>query len=161
MKNQDSARRKPTPFDELLGIEMVSIGEGVAELEVELSPRHRNRRGVAHGGVVSALLDSSLGAAVVSTLAAQEWCGTLELSVQFRNPARHGPLRGSGRVERRGRRVAFASGEVVDARGRVVAAAHGVWTIWPQHPDQGESPGRDGDRSLRPSATDRADTARA
>ena len=129
-------RRNPTPFDELLGIEPVRVADGQSEIRLELTPAHCNRRGVAHGGVVSALLDVSLGSAVVSTTTEEEWCGTLELSVQFRDPARHGPLTGHGRVERRGRRVAFAAGEVVDARGRVVAAAHGVWTIWPSHPDR-------------------------
>lgn len=137
MGTEDEVSRQPTPFDELLGVEVISAKGGMAEACLEITPLHRNRRGVAHGGVVSALLDTSLGAAVVSTLAAQEWCGTLELSVQFRDPARHGPLRGRGRVERRGRQVAFAAGEVIDARGKVVAAAHGVWTIWPGHPDAG------------------------
>ena len=128
--------RKPTPFDALLGLEVVRAAAGEAEASLQITEAHRNRRGVAHGGVVSALLDTSLGAAVVSTLSPQEWCGTLELSVQFRDPARHGPLRGTGRVVRRGRRVAFAEGEVRDAHGRVVAAAHGVWTVWPGHPDR-------------------------
>lgn len=127
--------RKPTPFDALLGLEVTRAADGEAEAVLELTDGHRNRRGVAHGGVVSALLDTSLGAAVVSTLTPEEWCGTLELSVQFRDPARRGPLRGRGRVVRRGRRVAFAQGEVLDARGKVVAAAHGVWTVWPSHPD--------------------------
>jgi uncharacterized protein (TIGR00369 family) len=131
----DPSFRNPTPFDSLLGIEPLSAQDGESEIRLDLSPDHCNRRGVAHGGVVSALLDISLGAAVVSTTTPEEWCGTLELSVQFRDPARHGPLTGRGRVERRGGRVAFAAGEVVDARGRVVAAAHGVWTIWPAHPD--------------------------
>ncbi len=132
----DPIRRNPTPFDDLLGIEPLRAQDGESEIRLELDAAHCNRRGVAHGGVVSALLDISLGAAVVSTTTAEEWCGTLELSVQFRDPARHGPLTGRGRVERRGRSVAFAAGEVVDARGRVVAAAHGVWTIWPAHPDR-------------------------
>ncbi len=132
-------KRRPTPFDQLMGMEVMVAAGGAAEVRLEVTPSHRNLRGVAHGGVVASLLDSSLGAAVVSTLAPQEWCGTLELSVQFRNPARHGPLVGRGRVERRGRRVAFAAGEVLDARGKVVAAAHGVWTIWPRHPDGQQS----------------------
>lgn len=132
-------KRRPTPFDELMGMEFMVAADGAAEVRLEVTPGHRNGRGVAHGGVVASLLDSSLGAAVVSTLAPQEWCGTLELSIQFRNPARHGPLVGRGRVERRGRRIAFAAGEVIDARGKVVAAAHGVWTIWPGHPDGQES----------------------
>lgn len=138
-----TGERKPTPFDELLGVELLEAEDGRGETRLELTDRHRNRRGVAHGGVVSALLDVSLGAAVVSSLRPEEWCGTLELSVQFRDPARHSPLRGSGRLERRGRRVAFAAGEVRDARGRVVAAAHGVWTIWPRHPDGEDAPGAD------------------
>lgn len=132
----DEVKRNPTPFDELLGLEVLEAADGKAEVRLALTPAHLNRRGVAHGGVVSALLDVSLGGAVVSTTTAEEWCGTLELSVQFRDPARRGPLTGRGRVERRGQRVAFAAGEVVDARGRVVAAAHGVWTIWPSNPDQ-------------------------
>jgi uncharacterized protein (TIGR00369 family) len=127
--------RKPTPFDALLGTRAIEVRDGEAHMSLELGDQHRNRRGVAHGGVVSALLDTSLGAAVVSTLRPEEWCGTLELSVQFREPARRGPLSGHGRVARRGRQVAFAEGEVRDARGRVVAVAHGVWTIWPAHPD--------------------------
>lgn len=132
----EEVKRNPTPFDELLGLEVVRAADGEAEVRLVLTPAHLNRRGVAHGGVVSALLDVSLGAAVVSTTTAEEWCGTLELSVQFRDPARHGPLTGRGRVERRGRSVAFAAGEVLDAGGRVVAAAHGVWTIWPTNPDR-------------------------
>lgn len=136
MSSEPPTTRKPTPFDDLLGLAVTRAAGGASEVALELTPAHRNRRGVAHGGVVSALLDVSLGAAVVSTLAPEEWCGTLELSVQFRDPARHGPLTGRGRVERRGRRVAFAAGEALDAHGRVVAAAHGVWTIWPSHPDR-------------------------
>lgn len=132
--------RKPTPFDDLLGVEVLEAADGRACTRLELRPNHCNRRGVAHGGVVSALLDVSLGAAVVSSLRPEEWCGTLELSVQFRSPARHSPLAGRGRMERRGRTVAFASGEIVDARGEVVAAAHGVWTIWPSHPDREREP---------------------
>lgn len=129
---------QPTPFDELLGLSLRRVESGEAEAVLELSARHRNRRGVAHGGVLSALLDTGMGAAVVSTLKPEEWCGTLELSVQFRDPAREGPLTCRGRVVRRGRRVAFAEGEIVDAEGRTVAAGHGVWTIWPRHPDRGD-----------------------
>ena len=127
--------RMSTPFDALLGIEVKDSRNGESEVVLELVPAHCNRRGVAHGGVICGLLDVALGSAVVSKLGETEWCATLELSVQFRDPARHGPLKASGRLARRGRRVAFAEGEVVDARDQVVAVAHGVWTIWPSHPD--------------------------
>lgn len=142
MASDDAGRHNPTPFDELLGHEVVAAADGVAEVRLDLGPRHRNRRGVAHGGVVASLLDIALGAAVISGIRPEEWCGTLELSVQFRDPARRGPLVARGRLARRGRHVAFAEGEVRDADDRQVAAAHGVWTIWPGHPDRSGDDGQ-------------------
>jgi uncharacterized protein (TIGR00369 family) len=130
-------RRLPqtTPFGAHLGMELVEAADGAASVRMELADHLRNRRGVAHGGAVASLLDAALGAAVISAIAPEEWCGTLQLSIQFHDPARRGPLTGVGRLVRRGRRVAFAEGEVIDARGRAVARAHGTWTIWPGHPD--------------------------
>jgi uncharacterized protein (TIGR00369 family) len=125
----------PTPYGSHLGIEILSAMDGAASLRLALVEHLCNRRGVAHGGAIASLLDSALGAAVISSMKPREWCGTLQISVQYNNPARHGPLTAVGRVVRRGRSVAFAEGEVSDARGRVVARAHGTWTIWPGHPD--------------------------
>jgi acyl-coenzyme A thioesterase PaaI-like protein len=36
---------------------------------------------------------------------------------------------------KRGRRAAFAEGEIVDGSGKVLAVAHGTWYIWPGKPD--------------------------
>lgn len=124
-----------TPFSQLLGMHCLLRDKGKARYELEVGPELLNKRGVAHGGVVASLLDTALGAAVVSSLTAEEWTGTLELSVQFREPVRPGRVIGEGRVARRGRSVAFAEGEIRDAAGRVLASAHGVWTIWPKKPE--------------------------
>ncbi len=93
-----------------------------------------NRRGVVHGGVLSALLDSALGGAVVAGIAPEEWCATLQLSVQYLAGARTGPLRAHGRMLRRGRRCAFAAGVIRDRDGQLVAQAQGTWYVWPQKP---------------------------
>jgi uncharacterized protein (TIGR00369 family) len=124
-----------TPFGRLLGMRCVHRGESLARYEMDVAEDHLNKRGVAHGGVVASLLDTALGAAVVFSLAPEEWTGTLELSVQFREPVRPGLVTAEGRVARRGKRVAFAEGEVRDASGCILASAHGVWTIWPKKPD--------------------------
>lgn len=130
-----SSERTPTPYGQHLGIELIEAAEGRASARLPLAAHLCNRRGVAHGGAVASLLDTAMGAAVISAMTPEEWCGTLQLSIQYNDPARHGPLTASGRMVRRGRRVAFAEGEVADAEGRVVARAHGTWTIWPRHPD--------------------------
>jgi uncharacterized protein (TIGR00369 family) len=118
-------------------MERMRAGSGRAEISLEVRDEHTNRRGVAHGGLVAALLDAVLGAAVVSALRREEWCGTVQLNVQYLEPARGPRLTGRGRMLRRGRRVAFAEGEVADARGRTVATAAGTWHVWPSHPDGG------------------------
>ena len=124
-----------TPFGELLGMRCVHKEKNLARYELEIVADHLNKRGVAHGGVVASLLDTALGASVVFSLTPEEWTGTLELSVQFREAVRPGVVVAEGRLARRGRSVAFAEGEIRDASGRILASAHGVWTIWPRKPD--------------------------
>jgi uncharacterized protein (TIGR00369 family) len=123
-----------TPFNELLGTRCVLKEPGRTRYELTVGPQHLNKRGVAHGGVVTSLLDTALGASVVASIRIEEWTGTLELSVQFREPVLPGVITAEGRVARRGRTVAFAEGEIRDSTGRILATAHGVWTIWPAKP---------------------------
>ncbi len=135
--------RDRTPFNRWFGIRCVSRGEGASVYELEIRPDMLNRRGVAHGGVTSSLLDSALGAAVVSGIAPEEWCATMQLSIQFRQPLRVGRVEARGRMTQRGRRAAYAEGEILDAQGRVLAVAHGAWYVWPTRPglpDPGPGP---------------------
>lgn len=125
---------RTTPFNEFMGMQLVRREEGEVELAIELAPQHLNRKGVAHGGVIATLLDSALGAAVISSIPPEWWCTTISLSIQFVSGATPGRLTGSGRVVRRGRAVAFARGEVHDSGGKLVATAEGSWHLWPHHP---------------------------
>ena len=126
--------RPSPPFHDLIGSRCVLRESGRAQYELTVGVDHLNRRGVAHGGVVASLLDIALGTAVVSSIAPEEWCGTMELSIQFREPVRQGVVTVEGRMARRGRTAAFAEGEVRDRSGKMLATAHGVWTIWPHKP---------------------------
>ena len=126
--------RSEPPFHALLGLRCLSRDGGKARYELAVGPEHLNRRGVAHGGVIAGLLDTALGTAVVSGITREEWCGTMELSIQFREPVLPGLITAEGRMARRGKTAAFAEGEVRDASGHVLATAHGVWTIWPGRP---------------------------
>lgn len=123
------------PFHSYLGIELVRQEAGQAEVAIDLAPHHLNRRGVAHGGLIAALLDSALGAAVISSMPQEWWCTTTSLATQFIEGAGAGRLIASGRVLRRGLRVAFAAGEVRDLQGRVIATAAGTWHLWSTRPE--------------------------
>jgi len=143
------------PFNEYLGVKIVRESAGVAEATLDLGAHHLNLRGVAHGGVVTGLLDSVLGAAVISAIPDDWWCATTSISTQFVDGAGAGRLIGSGRVTRFGRHLAFASGEVRDSENRIIATAQGTWHLWPQRPDKPRTASsgavrmRDGTQSIR------------
>ncbi|MEE8112708.1 MAG: fumarylacetoacetate hydrolase family protein [Acidobacteriota bacterium] len=125
---------KIPPFTNYLGIKVERRGRGEAAATLPLADHHRNRRGVVHGGVITTLLDTALGAAVIAAIPKEWWCATTSLSVQFLEGARDGLLQATGRVARRGSRVAFAQGEIRDEAGRVVAVGQGTWHLWPFDP---------------------------
>ncbi|CAP43349.1 PaaI family thioesterase [Bordetella petrii] len=84
-----------------------------------------NPIGTVHGGYAATLLDSACGCAVHSQLSAQQAYTTVELKVAYHRPIMRdtGPLRAEGRVVSMGRRVAFASAELLDANKRLYASA--------------------------------------
>jgi uncharacterized protein (TIGR00369 family) len=123
------------PFNQYLGVRVTRMESGEAEASVELAPHHTNNRGVAHGGVVSSLLDSAMGAAVISAIPKEWWCATTALTIQFVAGAHEGTLTATGKVVRRGRSIAFVQGEAHDASGRLMATAQGTWHLWPHKPE--------------------------
>ena len=123
------------PFNQYLGIRVSRMEGGEAEASIELAPHHTNNRGVAHGGVVSSLLDSAMGAAVISAIPKEWWCATTGLTIQFIAGPHEGTLTATGKVARRGRSIAFVRGEAHDASGRLLATAQGTWHLWPHKPE--------------------------
>lgn len=84
-----------------------------------------NPIGLIHGGLVCTLLDSVLGLAVQTTLAAGIGWTSIEIKVSYLRPVRSasGRLVARGWVTKPGRRVAFAEGDVRDGAGVIVATA--------------------------------------
>jgi uncharacterized protein (TIGR00369 family) len=79
--------------------------------------------GVIQGGFLAAMLDDTMGPALVAALGPGRFAPTTDLHVQFLRPARPGRLTGRGRVVRRGKDVAFLAGELLDESGQLVACA--------------------------------------
>jgi uncharacterized protein (TIGR00369 family) len=108
-----------------LGWELVAIDPEEGTIEVAFTARDAflNPAGVVQGGFLAAMLDDTMGPALVCGLEPGDFAPTTDLHVQFLRPARAGRLVGRGRVVRRGRDVAFLAGELVDEEGAVVAVA--------------------------------------
>lgn len=108
-----------------LGWQLVSVSpdEGTIEVAFTATEAFLNPAGVIQGGFLAAMLDDTLGPALVAGLSSGDFAPTTDLHVQFLRPARPGRLIGRGRVLRRGRDVAFLAGELIDEDGAVVAVA--------------------------------------
>jgi uncharacterized protein (TIGR00369 family) len=118
-------RAEAPPIARLLGFELRAVDPDEMTIEVGFTATEAfvNPAGDIQGGMLCAMLDDTLGPALVATLGDEEWAPTLDLHVQFLAAARPGPLVGKGRVVRRGRTVAFLAGELSDATGLVIATA--------------------------------------
>jgi uncharacterized protein (TIGR00369 family) len=118
-------RAAAPPAAALLGWELVSVDPDAGTIEVAFTATNQflNPVGVIQGGFLTAMLDDTLGPALVATLGPDQFALTVDLHVQFLRPARPGRLTGRGRVVRRGKDIAFMAGELFDDSGQVVAAA--------------------------------------
>jgi len=118
-------RAAPPPSAVLLGWELVSIDpdEGTIEVAFTATDQFLNPIGVIQGGLLAAMLDDTMGPALVATLGPGQFAPTADLQVQFLRPARPGRLTGRGRIVRRGKDIAFLAGELSDEFGQIVATA--------------------------------------
>jgi len=118
-------RAAPPPAAALLGWEPVAIDPEAGTIEVAFTATEQflNLAGVIQGGLLAAMLDATLGPAVIATLGPDQYAPTTDLHVQFLRPARPGRLTGRGRVVRRGKDIAFMAGELLDDSGQLVAVA--------------------------------------
>ena len=92
---------------------------------IRLEPRHGNRRGVGHGGLMTAFADILLSEAVA--LAGAGPAVTVRLVTDFVAPASLGELlEGEADVTRAGRSLVFAEGRLFIGR-RTVMRASGVF----------------------------------
>ena len=82
-----------------------------------------NPVGFVQGGILSAMLDDTMGPAVVAMTDQKLFPSTISMTVNFLAPAKPGPLIGEARVTQLGKTVAFVEGKLMAADGTVLATA--------------------------------------
>jgi acyl-CoA thioesterase len=117
------------PLTDALNIRRVSMTDGRAVYELEVLPELMNPNGVLAGPAVYAMVDYSMGAALVSTLDAGQYSATIQINISYFAAVREGKLRAETEVIRRGGRIAFLDSKVRDQAGKLIAAATGSFMI--------------------------------
>lgn len=112
-----------SPFNHLLGFKLVEWREDYAVLELAIEPKHLNRSGVLHGGVLATLIDAVSGFAgcYCAVPGRVRRALTLSVTTSFAGQAKSGTVRAVGRKRAGGRSVFFATVEVVDAQNQIIA----------------------------------------
>jgi uncharacterized protein (TIGR00369 family) len=121
------------PFNRLLGMKVESIEPG--EVRIRLPFREDFigdvTRPAVHGGVISALLDATGGAAVFTQIQAGDSVSTIDLLVDYLRPCTPGDLIGHAKVVRMGGRVALVqlSAHHVGDPGHLIASGRAAYNI--------------------------------
>jgi len=126
-------RQRRIPFLDHIGVELLSFGQGRAELAITVRPELCNSMAVAHGGVVMTVLDAALAiagrAAHTDDYDAPVNTITIEMKTSFIRPGA-GRLRISAECVHRATSLMFCEGEARDEQGRLVARASGTFKLW-------------------------------
>lgn len=120
-----AGRAPPPPAATTLGFKLLDIDpeQGTIRVQFDAKPEFSNPLGNVQGGFLAAMLDDTLGPALVATLSKDQFAPTIELKVNFIRPAKPGRLIGTGRVVARGGTIAFLAGELATEQGELVATA--------------------------------------
>src|ERR1700759_4399531 len=116
------------PVAKLLGWRVLDArpAEGWLKLGFDGKAEFCNPAGFIQGGMLSAMLDDTMGPAVLVMTEGRSYTTTVSLTVNFLSPAKPGPIVGEARVAQLGKSIAFVEGELTAADGTVLAMATAV-----------------------------------
>ena len=118
-------------FSELIGLVVNRGEEGSCSSEIVLDQRHLSLAARVHGGVLAAMLDTTLGGAVFGGIPKGKGCATLSFNINFFRPVIEGKLVCNARLANLTRQTAYASGEIHDDKGRLIASATATFFLTP------------------------------
>lgn len=127
MKSKPGTDLLSSGFNEVVGFEISHWAENEVELSLLLQDKHLNRSNIVHGGVLATLLDVACGLAgcYCEVEGNVRRAVTLGLATNFVATTDSGTIITRASIKSSGFRIFFATGEVVDDRGRVLAIAQG------------------------------------
>ncbi len=125
----DDANVSDFPLRQFIGMTLERTAPGLATARASAGPVHHNPHGFVHGGVVFTLVDTSMGAAVMSMLPEGQRCSTIECQVRFLRPVTVADLTCVTTVVKPGRRVFHLESRVTTSDGTVVAIGSGSFAV--------------------------------
>lgn len=94
-------------------------------IKIGFSPKQEflNPAGNVQGGFLIAMLDDTMGPAVVCMSHGTQFTSSIDIHAHFLRPVKLGPVTCEAEVTRKGRNIAYAEGKLYDADGKLCVRA--------------------------------------
>ena len=116
------------PFGELVGLNFSECKGGQSRCVIEVTEKLMNPYHVVHGGVIYAMADTGMGAALYSILGEDETCITVEIKIAYFKGVRSGALICETKVLNKGKKIATLESEIKHSE-HLIAKAMGTFYI--------------------------------
>ena len=118
-------RLEAPPSSKLLGWHLLDARprDGWVRIGFDGKPEFCNPAGYIQGGILSAMLDDTMGPAVFIMTDGKLYTATITMTVNFLAPAKVGPIVGEADVTQLGKTVAFVEGRLMAGDGTLLATA--------------------------------------
>src|SRR5258705_5729162 len=116
-------RLTPPPSSKLLGWQLLDARpeEGWIRIGFDGKAEFCNPAGFIQGGILSAMLDDTMGPAVFVMTEGKLYTATITMTVNFLAPAKVWPITGEADVTQLGKTIAFVAGRLMAEDGTVLA----------------------------------------
>lgn len=123
-----------SPMSRTMGMRLVAVDDGSATMRADPTAAFHNPQARLHGGYAAALIDSAMGCAVQTRLAADTGYGTIEMKVNYvgKLDAASAPLTCVATVLHAGSTLLTAEAKVYDAQGKLRAHGSGTFLVFPK-----------------------------
>jgi uncharacterized protein (TIGR00369 family) len=113
------------PSSKLLGWHLLDARpkEGWVRIGFDGKAEFCNPAGFVQGGMLSAMLDDTMGPAVFVMTEGRLYTATITMTINFLAPAKPGPIIGEAKVTQLGKTIAFVEGRLMSEDGAVLATA--------------------------------------
>ena len=113
------------PWANLLGWRLIDVrpSEGWIRIGFDGKREFCNAAGFVQGGIQSAMLDGTMGAAVFVMTDGKLYSPTISMTVNFMAQAKTGPITSEAKVTQLGKSIAFVEGKLTADDGVLLATA--------------------------------------
>jgi uncharacterized protein (TIGR00369 family) len=121
-------------FGTYLGMEFNIVDAGKVIYQLQIGEEHLATPVSAHGGVISALLDATLGVGALSAVCEEgKVVSTVEMKVSFIRPVMLGDaLTANSDILKKGKKIIFAEAVIHNQKGELIAKASGTMNSYPK-----------------------------